>query len=92
MRPTISLAMIIKNELKTYLDYLIQSKSVLMKFTLQIQDQRWFYRVVRSLNGEYFGAKVFIHHFDWINDFAAAKLLILSCKTDYVCAETEMTS
>lgn len=86
-RPTISLAMIVKNEVKN-LPRLFASINGCFD-EIHITDTgstdgtiEW----LEALNGEYFGAKVFIHHFDWINDFAAARNYSFShVKTDYVC-------
>lgn len=86
-RPTISLAMIIKNELKNLPRLFDSIKECFDE--IHITDTgstdgsiEW----LEALNGEYFGAKVFIHHFDWINDFAAARNYSFShVKTDYVC-------
>lgn len=85
-RPTISLAMIVKNEAKN-LPRLFESIKDCFD-EIHITDTGSTDETISWLteNGEKSsGAKVFIHNFEWINDFAAARNYSFShVKTDYV--------
>ncbi len=87
MRPTISLCSILKNEVENLPKFLESFHGCLDEVHLTDTGStdgsvEW----IKEHAERVVGCKVYLHHFDWINDFAAARNYSFShAKTDFIC-------